>query len=375
PLVKAGKVKWATFSEMANAFRTWEKKNPGVDPRAATGTESPKGGTPATFFAVHCEAGTANPVMWDALTRFVAMADRYGAKLTLMFNPQWAEFICPDKERFERVKTWQKAGHEVAVHYHNVVHGGWNGYTNRKDERYTCDSRYRGTVPEMMKLLQALAAPDTLLTMCMGPDARWDSLSEVEIDEPDYPDGILYDVDGMDVGLTPLMKTKFKGRDLFHLKHHFFAPDHRAEHLDKIKEEFRHAKPDEVLGVVTHEGDFARSPEFIEQWFQFCRDNKANIRTVREIVRSHPQEKVVEVKVVRQETSPAPRAAPRQGAIFAKVRKFQELLKVRKTENLDTSAAEALDRKSREAARNGDTEEAGRLLDRASELLERMKTP
>ncbi|MBI5393955.1 MAG: hypothetical protein HZA91_01525, partial [Verrucomicrobia bacterium] len=30
PLVKAGKVKWATFPEMADAFRTWEKKNPGV---------------------------------------------------------------------------------------------------------------------------------------------------------------------------------------------------------------------------------------------------------------------------------------------------------------------------------------------------------
>lgn len=34
PLVKADKVKWATFSEMADAFRSWEKKNSGVDPRA-----------------------------------------------------------------------------------------------------------------------------------------------------------------------------------------------------------------------------------------------------------------------------------------------------------------------------------------------------
>lgn len=384
PLVKAGKVKWTTLSGMADAFRAWEKKNPGVNPRAATaavgvpasaGAEPPEGGTPTTFFAVHCEAGTANPPMWDALTRFVAMADRYGAKLTLMFNPQWAEFIVPDKERFERVKTWQKNGHEVAVHYHNVVHGNWNGYTNCKDERCTRDRRYRGTVPEMMTLLQQLAAPDTMLTMCMGPDARWDSLSEVEIDEQDYPDGILYDVDGMDVGLTRLMKTQFKGRDLFHLKHHFFAPGRRAEHLDKIKEEFRSAKPGEVLGVVTHEGDFARSPEFIEQWFQFCRDNKANIKTVREVIRSYPPDKIAEVKCVRQETSPATRTAPRQGGIFAKVRKFQELLRARKAENLDTSAAEELDHKSREAARDGDTEEAGRLLDKASELLERLKKP
>jgi hypothetical protein len=365
PLVKAGKVKWATFGEMAGAFRAWEKKNPGVEPRATASA------VPSTFFAVHCEAHSASPPTWDALCRFVAMADRYGAKLTLMFNPQWAEFICPDKERFERVKSWQKNGHEVAVHYHNVVHGDWNGHTNRQDERYTRDRRYRGAVTPMMESLQKLAAPDTLLTMCMGPDARWDSLREVEIDEPDYPDGILYDVDGMDAGLTPLMKTKFKGRDLFHLKHHFFAPGRREEHLDKIKEEFRRAKPGEVLGVVTHEQDFARSPEFIEQWFQFCRENKAAIKTVRGIVRSYPPDKVVEVPYVRQEIG-----VPRKPeAIFAKVRRFQETLRMAKEKGLDTSAAEELDRRSREAARVGDHDETGQLLDKATAFLERAKKP
>ena len=33
PLVASGKVKWATFSQMADAFRAWEQANPGVDPR------------------------------------------------------------------------------------------------------------------------------------------------------------------------------------------------------------------------------------------------------------------------------------------------------------------------------------------------------
>jgi len=324
---------------------------------------------PPTFFAVHCEANSANPPMWDALCRFVEMADRYEAKLTLMFNPQWAEFIVPDKERFERVKSWQKNGHEVAVHYHNIVHGGWNGFTNRTDDRYTRDRRYRGTVPEMMTPLQKLASTDTMLTMCMGPDARWDSLSEVEIDESDYPDGIIYDVDGMNVGLTPVMKTKFKGRDLYHLKHHFFAPDHRKEHLDKIKEEFRRAKPGEVLGVVTHEADFARSPAFIEQWFQFCRENKAGIRTVREIIKTYPPDQIVGVKYVRQEPGPA----KRPDGIFVKVRKFQELLRAAKQTQGDTSAAEELDRQSREAAGRGDMAEAERLLDKAIETLSQKK--
>lgn len=32
PLVKEGKVRWATFSQMADAFKAWETANPGVDP-------------------------------------------------------------------------------------------------------------------------------------------------------------------------------------------------------------------------------------------------------------------------------------------------------------------------------------------------------
>lgn len=380
PLAKAGKLRWATFSEMADAFRGWEKTHANVNPRDTGGENSAppaqraSADAPRTFFAVHCEAHSAGLPMWEALTRFVAMADRYQAWLTLMFNPQWAEFILADKDRFARVKAWQKQGHEIAVHYHNVVHGDWNGYTNRKDDNYTRDARHRGAVAEMMKLLQNLAAPDTMLTMCMGPDARWDSLREVEIDETDYPDGIIYDVDGMDVGLTPLMKAKYKGRDLFHLKHHFFAAGPRAGHLEQIKAEFRRAKPDEVLGVVTHEADFARSPAFIEQWFRFCQENKASIRTVREIVRNYPQDKVVNVKSVFQEVKPGRGQAPRQDGIFAKVRKFQELLQRRKAEGANTSEAEDLDRQSRAAARSGDPEEAGRLLDRAIKALELEKT-
>ncbi|MCJ7586554.1 MAG: polysaccharide deacetylase family protein [Candidatus Aminicenantes bacterium] len=36
PLVRDGRVKWATFGEMAEAFRAWEKSHPGVDPRSAS---------------------------------------------------------------------------------------------------------------------------------------------------------------------------------------------------------------------------------------------------------------------------------------------------------------------------------------------------
>jgi len=40
PLVKAGRVRWATFSQMADAFTQWEKTHPGIDPRRTETTRS-----------------------------------------------------------------------------------------------------------------------------------------------------------------------------------------------------------------------------------------------------------------------------------------------------------------------------------------------
>ncbi len=328
------------------------------------------GGPRAVFFAIHLEAGELTrgrrqEEQWPNAVGLVGMADRYGAKLTLMFNPQWAEHLLAREDRLKAVRAWQKNGHEIAVHYHNVFHGDWNGYTNRKDEKYVRDPRYRGTVKEMMDLLSRLAGPERPLTMCMGPDALWDSLDAVEIDGPDYPEGVVYDVDGMNAGLSPLLRTRFAGREILHLKHRFFAPQAgRREHLEKLKEEFSRARSHEVVGAVTHEADFGRSPGFIEQWFRFCREKGAPIRTVRDIVESYPRDKAVDVKAVAQAGGPAPK-----NSLPDKVRRFHDLLRARKAEGTDTREAEELDLKSREAARAGDPGEAERLLEKAIEKL------
>ncbi|MCL6642669.1 MAG: alpha/beta hydrolase, partial [Candidatus Bipolaricaulota bacterium] len=41
PLVKAGKIRWATFAQMADEFIAWEKAHPGVDPRSASLSAQP----------------------------------------------------------------------------------------------------------------------------------------------------------------------------------------------------------------------------------------------------------------------------------------------------------------------------------------------
>ncbi len=48
PLVKAGKVKWATFPEMADAFANWEKAHAGIDPRSPQTRGEPSGTAPKT---------------------------------------------------------------------------------------------------------------------------------------------------------------------------------------------------------------------------------------------------------------------------------------------------------------------------------------
>lgn len=46
PLVKEGKVRWATFSQMADAFKAWETANPGVDPTTASASATTAVPTP-----------------------------------------------------------------------------------------------------------------------------------------------------------------------------------------------------------------------------------------------------------------------------------------------------------------------------------------
>lgn len=330
----------------------------------------------AVFFAVHMEAvelskGKYQEGQWPNLVKLVKMADRYGAKLTLMFNPQWAEYILKDKTKFELLKDWQKMGHEIAMHYHNVFHSDWNGYTNRLDKKYTDDPRYRGTVEEMMKLLHRISFPDKTLTMCMGPKKNSDSASQVEIDEVDYPQGIIYDVDGVNAGLGRILTTEFKDREIFQLKHHSLLPERRGSDLKGIQSEFEQAKPLEVLGVVTHEGDFGKSPPYIEEWFKFAKSKNVKMRTVRDIVENYPKEALVHTHAEHlSQEEDTNRHEMNKEIVLNKVGRLHRLIQEKKMKGIDTSEAQRLDAESRYQAKDGNLEQTEKLLDEAIRLLE-----
>jgi len=102
----------------------------------------------STFLAIHFEVGgdTRNLAhqkeFWPVAIDLIKLANKYNAKLTLQFNPQWAEYILKDKNKFNLLKEWQNRGHEIGLHHHGYDHGNWNGYTNRPGKEN--EPRFRG---------------------------------------------------------------------------------------------------------------------------------------------------------------------------------------------------------------------------------------
>ncbi|MGM0601214.1 MAG: hypothetical protein ACQETH_15500, partial [Candidatus Rifleibacteriota bacterium] len=122
---------------------------------------------PDTFFMIHFEvtsgmmldnlikkipsmegADTRNlkyqQVLWPTAIKLINAANRCGHKLTLAFNPQWAEYILNSEDRTKLLRLWQQQGHEVAFHNHGYDHRDWSGYSNRPE--VTNDPRYRGVM-------------------------------------------------------------------------------------------------------------------------------------------------------------------------------------------------------------------------------------
>lgn len=95
PLVATGKVRWATFSQMADAFAEWERTHPGVNPRSTTTTTvtSPA----ARAIASQPASAAALPMAYmtfavnvhdfrhidesaDTILRLIGLFEKYGVK-------------------------------------------------------------------------------------------------------------------------------------------------------------------------------------------------------------------------------------------------------------------------------------------------------
>ena len=213
------------------------------------------------FFIVHLETGGDTKSLqfqqsyWPVLADIINLADKFTAKLTLQFNPQWIEYILEDRIKLAEIRKWQEMGHEMGLHHHGYDHDDWNGYTNRNDKER--DPRFRGNVQDMMELAGRFFDPGQLLS------------GTITDEEFDYPDSIKYDTQGMRIHHArrkPKLVKLNKKTEIIQLRMALLSWN---GDINDFKEEYVRSEKYELFGVVTHEHDFARNPMIIEKWLKY----------------------------------------------------------------------------------------------------------
>lgn len=231
-----------------------------------------------SFFIIHFETGGDTKSLryqekfWPAATAFLELAKAYEAKLTLQFNPQWAEYIVDDEEKKEDVKSWQKEGHEIALHHHGLDHPDWNGYTAR--EGMEEKPGYRGNIKDMCRLLNRLSSPERIMT------------GTITDEEFDYPGEIRYDTEGIEIrhATTRPVRVSLGSARVVQVGMAYlpFCGD-----IEIFRNPLDAADEDEVFGLVTHEHDFEHNPVLFEEWFHFLQNKNITIRTVSDLITSY----------------------------------------------------------------------------------------
>ncbi len=122
---------------------------------------------------------------YQILKQMIEKADQYNIKLTLMFTPQWADYISGSSERLNDLERWRGCGHEIAGHHHSIHHGDWDGYTDYTlaeiIDRVGDASRYLGTLEDFIEKLRKI-----------NPEIKSGCMND-ERDKRALPDQIIYD--------------------------------------------------------------------------------------------------------------------------------------------------------------------------------------
>lgn len=133
PLVKAGKVQWATYSQMADAFRAWEQAHPGADPRGgpatATTVAPPAASQPSGFmnFVVNVHDFTRLDDSADTLLKLVDIFKRNQVKADFYFTGPYVQ-VCAEK-RPDVIRAIREAGMGIGYHTRppHPISGGYEG--------------------------------------------------------------------------------------------------------------------------------------------------------------------------------------------------------------------------------------------------------
>jgi len=223
---------------------------------------------PASFLNVHCEPGDA--YLFPKLVEMVQLADSFGIPLNIQFTPQWGSEIISDVVKLNKIRKWQKHGHEIGAHHHGIEAGsGWDGYTNHPPQDWTHPAKYIGTMDDFMSILIQVAG-DSLL------------LNGGFMDTFDWPKRMLYRTTGqaLEDAISQPVYENNNGQDCYTISYCVAFTESKVDSLIKL---YDTAKPDEVFGFNNHVFNYDFSTSYLRKWMSFIAGK--NNKTVRRIMR------------------------------------------------------------------------------------------
>ncbi len=241
------------------------------------------------FLAFHLEVSTPPRIhsLWPSLVDFVALADTYGAKVSLQFSEPWARYVY-DNDLTATVQAWEANGHEIALHHHGPTHKFFDWYTNRPDlirtdGWYATDGTYQGDMAALMTFPDPLAVNPIVSA----------GMSDADID---WPAGVLYYATktGETSAKTDLLsvpvQATYNGYTVTKVTNAGYAIDHlgdAAVTLADIEQGLQNATPDQVMGIVVNDDTIENHFDEIEPLFQLLQQYALQVRTTRDVVENY----------------------------------------------------------------------------------------
>jgi len=350
------------------------------------------------FLAIHNEPFHRNGgeammgESYGVLQRMVERADRYHIKLTLMFSPQWVDFLRSRPDRMEVLKKWKAYGHEIAAHHHSIYHGNWDGYTDytkeealREREKHTCvPEKYLGTLNDYIRKLKQL-----------NPAIKSGCLND-EYDKKCLPECIIYDTGsgfanfgkpgtrqndgepekGKNEFITTGKVCGIERKWLCHFQTTTVERQHKAQYV------FSSMKTG-VYGSVNHSS--SREEQAFNAWIDYLHSSDPEgkrSRTLSTVMEGKvlPEVSLSEAVLTQKGGMRPERADSRENSrvradraqsseLRETVGKLKKLIEEKRAEGVDVSRAVELDIKSRQSFQAGKTEECMKLLRQAIQSL------
>lgn len=203
---------------------------------------------------------------WPSLVEMVSSAETRGHRLTLMFAPQWIEYIGTDSARTDLFLSWSERGHELAVHHHGPANPDWDGFTDNAPMSIADSPDYRGTAEDMLAILEMLGTE--MVSYNGSPDAMPQGMHTVAIGG--QSESACFEDTFLEINGASYFTRGFKSVEDEHS-------------VQDIEDGFAACPIGQTLGVSWHAAHYTTEPQMVERIFDAFAANGVALRALREI--------------------------------------------------------------------------------------------